>query len=311
MFGRRPAPPFWFVLLLGLTESLFLRWVLELHGAGAPSPAPAPPVALAFWALFGLVVGWIWTGVQVAGRVTLQVLSWSVQALWAFARAVANAGIAVGKAVIQLGKGAWDFFVLTYENVIKPLALQVKKFVDWAVKWSHKVFDPIFQFLDRVRGWVLRVYSDYVRPVLDIIDVTRRMLRVLASLGFDWARTLEQKLAQLEEKIQLPFTFILAKINEIVNLVNRIATVDGLLQRLALIRSFERDIRYAARAIHNWRSAPFSQADSDALKASVKTLTVQQAEAQAHMHIMGTGGRRANLINEMVQHWTIQIERQQ
>lgn len=305
MFGRRPPPPFWFVLLLGIAEALLLRWLSEVHGAGGvPSHTPAPP-ALAFWFLFGLVIGWIWTGVQVAGRITLQVLAWSVQALWAFARAIANASIAVGKAVIELGKGAWDFFVLTYENVIKPLAMQVKKFVDWAVKWSHKVFDPIFQFLDRIRGWVLRVYNDYVRPVLDIIDVTRRALRILASLGIEWARTLDNKLGQLEEKIQQPFTLILGKINELVNFVNRIATADGLFQRLAFIRSLERDIKYAVNAWHNSQSKPLTDDDRRTAIDGLKYKSGAEVLRETKTYLATGQGPRASSVDE----WVVDLRR--
>jgi hypothetical protein len=308
MFGRHRAP-FWFVLLLGIAQALLLRWLAEGHGAGVSSPTPAPPISLGFWMLFGLVVGWIWTGVQVAGRITLQVLAWSVQALWAFARAAANAGIEVGRAVVKLGKGAWDFFVLTYENVILPIAWKFAQLVEWAAKWGQRIFGPIFDFLDKIRGWVLRVYNDYVRPVLDIIDVTRRALRILASFGIEWARALDQKLAQLEAKIQLPFTFALTKINEIVGVLNRVVTLDGLLQRVTLIRSLVRDAQYAWLALLKPAAGPLTAEEQRLHTSKLELKTPEVHERELWEYVDQRSGPIATRVNEWVDDVTLRLQR--
>lgn len=309
MFSGRRPPPFWLVLLLGLVEAFTLRWAFGLHGSGDASGAPEPPVFLAFWGLFALVIGWIATGLQAAGHVTLQILAWSVNVLWAFARTIANAGIAVGRALVVAVKSVWDFSKLTYSSVLKPAWLKFWRFIESVQRTLERIFEPVFSFLDRIRTWVLRIYENFVRPILDMIDVARRALRVLSALGIDWARALERKLAELEEKIQLPFTFVLGKINEIVNIVNRVVTADGLFQRLAYIRTLERDMRYAGRAIVNWREHPITKAEFDQTRDKLKPKTIEQLEAEARQHIDGTGGPRSGLITEMVQHWTHQIER--
>ena len=68
-------------------------------------------------------------------------------------------------------------------------------------------------------------------------------MRILSSLGVAWARKLDAQLGAIEDKIERPFRYVLAKVNEIVNLVNRVITADGLFQRAALIRSLGRRLQ--------------------------------------------------------------------
>jgi hypothetical protein len=87
--------------------------------------------------------------------------------------------------------------------------------------------------------------------------------RILSSLGLGWARKLDAYLGQLEDKIQRPFQFLLAKINEVINVVNRIVTLDGLIQRVALIRSLARDYKFAGNI---WWNTMHRAADPAALR---------------------------------------------
>lgn len=300
MFRGRPAPPFWFVLLVGIGEAFVLRWLSGAHGVGETPPSSPAPVSLAFWGLFLTLIGWIWQGAQVAGRITLQVLAWSVNALWAFARSVANVGIAIGKAVIKASREVWSFLKLTYTEVLKPAWQKFWRFVEWAKRTLEHVLKPVFRFLDKVRNYVLRIYEDYVRPVLDIIDVTRRALRVLAALGIDWARALERRLAELEDKIQLPFRLVLEKINEVVNLVNRVVTADGLFQRLALVQSLGRDFQYAIRALANPMRHPVADAQRKALENSPLGKPIEGVIKDYRLYLSTQSGDEASMIRDVV-----------
>jgi hypothetical protein len=305
----RPAPPLWFLLLLCLLEAALWRSLGGLVSPAPPATSPLPDLTLAWWAIVMLVAGWVWTGVQVAGRITLTLLSWSVKVLWAFATAINNAAVAIGRAFVEFGRKAWDFIQVTYERVLRPAWQKFWEFFDKTRRWLESVFRPVLEFLDRIRSYVLRFYETYVRPILDVIGIARRVLGILASLGLDWAQKLDEKLRWLEEKIEAPFRIAIAKINEAIGIINRVVTADGLFQRLAYVRTLERDMRYLNRAFANWRSKPTPDADFQATKKKLAAKTPAELERDAIAHIDGTGGPRAALISEMVQHWTIQIER--
>ena len=124
-----------------------------------------------------------------------------------------------------------------YTNIIKPLIAKIVSAVRRLSQLLHKWLDPIVRWLKRIRYEILKFYEKFVRPVLDAIDIIRRTLGLLGSLGVDWAKTLEQKLGALERRIQQPFDYLLGKINELIGWVNRIITIDGLLQRFTLFQS--------------------------------------------------------------------------
>lgn len=299
MFRGRPTAPFWFVLLLGVSSALLLRLVLERIGPAVPGDTAGPDVQLAFWNFIVAAAGLIFKGLQVAGQAVLTALQWSVKALWAFAIATNNAALGIGKLVVRGFQKAWDFLRLTYDNVLKPAWQKFWKIVDWAHDTLARLFQPILSFLDRIRGWVLGIYNEYVRPILDVIGVVRRALRILAALGVDWARALDRKLAELEEKIQLPFTWVIGKLNEIVNVIDRVVTADGLFQRLALIRSVERDMRYVGRAFVNWRSAPITADDFAELRRQVAERTPEQQRAELEATLLDNPGPYRSLVSEL------------
>lgn len=257
---RRSRAPLWFECLVALALALALRALGAALAPGGAAPDLAPPPAFAFWALIGMLAQAIWKGIEVAGRVTLEVLKWSVVQLWAFAKKTFDVVSGVGKDLFRAARRAWDFLEATYKHVIKPAWEKFWQWYDRARAWLEKVVKPVFKFLRALRTELLKYYTKWVRPILDSIDIARRVLGIFKALGFDWARSLDGVLADLQRRIDAPFRALLAQINQVINWVNRIATLDGLLQRVALVRSIERDIRQVSRAIANWRSKPVTEA---------------------------------------------------
>lgn len=306
----RPAP-LWFVLVLVVAEALLWRWLLEATGAGSTPSDPAPPVALAFWGFVSLVAGFIFKGAQVAAKIALAALQWSVKALWAFASSTYNAVVALGRQFIRGVREAWEFLRNTYDHVLKPAWSKFWGWIQQLQGWLERTFGPVFEWLERVRKWVLDFYNVYVRPILDAIGIARRVLNVLASLGIEWARALDRKLAELEEKIEAPFRLAIAKLNEVIGIVNRVVTLDGLFQRLALIRSIERDMRYVGRAFVNWRSRPITQNDFDELKARVGQDASPARMREDFTSRVTASGPRAGAVHEHAAIWKAILERPQ
>jgi len=297
---RRPPPPLWFSVLVAAALALAVRAFDAWLGSPGVSGDELAPVSLAFWGFVIGIVQAIWTGVQVAGKVTLTVLSWSVKALWLFATKVWDAAKAIGGAVGKLAGKTWEFLRHTYERVLKPAWTKFWRFVESAKKWLDKYVGPVLRFLDKVRRRLLELYTKWIGPILDTIGIARRVLQLLSRLGVEWARTLDQKLGAIEAWVDAQFRRVLGELNKVINLVNRVVTADGLFQRLALIRSLERDIRYVSRAFTNWRSKDLTEEDFKRLRGAASARTLEQVKADAREALETGGGRHRAVIAELV-----------
>jgi hypothetical protein len=108
----------------------------------------------------------------------------------------------------------------------------------------------VLHFLKVLRDHLLAFYATFVRPWLDLIDThaERAARAVVARHCAGRARWISGS-ARSRDAIEAPFRYVLAKVNEIVNIINRIVTLDGLFQRLALLGSLKRDYHLAWKAM--------------------------------------------------------------
>ena len=297
--GRRRRAPLWFLLLVTVAGAVALR---QLNAALEPPLARSPvadQVQVAFLGFLILVGELIWKGLEVAGRVTLTALAWSVKALWIFASSTYNGLKAIGVVLRDGLKASWEFLRTTYDTVLKPAWTTFWRWFDKFRRWHDDTFGPVLKFLRDLRDTLLDFWKTYVRPWLDLIDVTRRALRVLGSLGLQWARELDRQLADLEARIERPFRLLLAKVNEVINLVNRVVTLDGLFQRLALVRSLERDMRYAWRAAVNWRVDPVTDAHTEEQQRQLNSRSLSEVIGHTTAALVDDAGPYAEWAKEM------------
>jgi hypothetical protein len=294
----RSSPPPWFVGLVTLAVCLLVRALDALVHGHPIGVSDAAPVSMAFWAAIVAIAGWVWRGLEVAGRVTLSALSWSVNVLWAFARTAYNAAVAAGKGLVTGFRKSWDFLQATYTHVLKPAWQHFWKWIDTAKRWLEQLFGPVLRFLRTIRDEILKFYDKWIRPILDTIDIARKALRVLQALGVDWARKLDAELAKFQQAIERPFRELLAKVNEIVNLVNRVVTLDGLFQRLALIRSIERDIGYVVNTWHNSQSVPLTAEERRAALLRGEYKTGEEIIRETQRYLDTGDGPRSETIDE-------------
>lgn len=196
------------------------------------------------WAAIVGVLSWIWGGIESATVALVHYLLWFVNFLFGAIIATGNALVKLGRVVEGGLKDVWDFSKWTYDNVLKPIGLKIYNLVVRVKHALDKLLRPVFTFLKAVRDEILKIYTRFVRPVLDIIDATRAILQILEKLHIAWAAALDNWLTTIEGKINDSFLFVLQQINGLINWVNKIATFDGLLQRFALVASLERDAAY-------------------------------------------------------------------
>ncbi len=305
MTRRRSAPPFWFVLCVAVVLALGCRYVLGSAYWERQGDGHEPQIQQAFFAFLLMIAGVIWKGLEVAAKVTLTALSWSVKALWWFATTTANGLKFVGQQLLTGLKKSWQFLRLTYDRVLKPAVLKFWRYFNKFRKWLDDTFGPVLRFLKRVRDSILCFYKTWVRPWLDLIDVTRRILRVLASMGLAWARALDKRLGELEERIDRPFRLVVGKLNEVIGIVNRVITLNGLIQRVALLQSLGRDMRYAWRMAIHWREADTSTDEMKRVRKRLNDRTLAEQAADTAAGFRDGGGRYHAVIAEQEAQWRI------
>lgn len=289
---RRPALPLWFLIALAVASALVLRVLGHALGAADSAPGQPSPPAVAFLGFLILIGSLIWKGLEVAGKVTLEVLKWVVANLSLVVTKLKNGLAALGSSLLQALKRTWDFTRAIYDDVLKPAWQKFWNLFDRLRTWLKDTFGPVLDWLQTVRKYVVDFWSTYVKPWLDLIDVTRKLLRVLSSLGLEWAKALDDRLGRLEAEIQKPFTFLLQQINTVIGVVNTIMTAGGLFQRLVLVRSLARDYQYAWQAIANPYTNGFDPAKTGPVDDAIKPRTAEQiASAYTSWVKTGTGDR--------------------
>lgn len=177
-----------------------------------------------FGSLFGL------GGVSSEVRNTIRwIKSRLVDLIGTVARGLARFGLLMKK-VGQLFQKLWT-------GILRPAIARIFGWVQKLSALLKKWLDPIIKWLRRIRDEILKFYEKFIRPILDAIDVARRILRIASLLGLDWAKKLEEKLAKVQTAISAPFLQVVAKLNEAIGWINKIITLDGLFQRFTLFRS--------------------------------------------------------------------------
>jgi hypothetical protein len=122
-------------------------------------------------------------------------------------------------------------------DVVKPLLLRADKWITRFFAWLKKTLDPILKILQRLRDQWLRLYAKWLLPIFTLFAAVRYTLKLLDRIGFDWAGDLEQKIGRLEDKLVLKIGLVAAAFNDVIDFLNKIITVDGLLSEYTLFTS--------------------------------------------------------------------------
>lgn len=172
-----------------------------------------------------------------------------------------------------------------WARVLLPLLRRLEGWADRIQKWLRSTFGPIIEALLWLRRKIFEIYDRWLRPIFDTIDVIRRVLSVLSFLHLDVARKLDAKLAALEERLRRPLELVIRKVNEAIDIVDRVITLDGLFQRLALLRSIERDIGRIGAIWHAAQSRPLTDEErrTDASAPGLKPPEQSVSDLRAYL----------------------------
>lgn len=183
-----------------------------------------------------------------------------------------------------------------WRGVLRPFITYVWRNIERLQKWLKDTLGPALKFIDSVRQRVLEIYDRYFRPIFDTIEVVRRTLQLLAALRLDWARELDRKLAEIEDRLLWPIREAMFRLNQVTEWINRIVTLDGLFQRLTLLRSVGRDIGRIAAIWHQAHSRPLTDEErrSDPAAPGLKPPEQVAADFRAYL-LTGQGPHQAQL----------------
>jgi phage-related protein len=253
------------------------------------------------WGILVLIGQAIITAFTVAAEAVAAALLYVITAIAgavvSFATAVYAGLWAIGQAI-----GTSLFYLIDFiDSTIVPVVTKVYDWITRAYGWLKKFIKPYVDALNTIRKHLMDVWKNWLRPVLDIIDVGRAFLRILSTVGLKFAQTLDAELARIEDKIERPFRYVLARLSDVENVINRIVTLDGLIQRLALIKSLEKN----AAAAFSTLVAGISHGVSDETRAAaaerLEPKTRDQVEADARQYLTQGDGPNRALWDELVQ----------
>lgn len=253
-------------------------------------------------------------GALIAG--IAQAFGWLASQAVTIAITVAQAAIMIGSALAQFAVLVGGVFVKVWGFLGQFWSTALKPFIQWS--WSQvvrlhdalqRVFAPVLRFLEATRKEFLKIYDKWFKPIFDTIEITRRILQVLATLHLDWARELDRKLAELEDRLLQPIVFVMRKLNEAMNVVNRVVTLDGLFQRLALVESLWHYTGDLWAVLIKHQPAGVSAAQNAELSArSVEAIDPAALSRSVSEYFTTGGGELAPAIDEIVTQRTLRLE---
>lgn len=155
----------------------------------------------------------------------------------------------VANALITIAKAVGNFFVHLWENFFKNIFLKVFQVIGKVTTWLEQHLRPIINFLRRVQALWLRVYTTYIRPILNLLNHVRQVLSILRALHIKWAATLDNAISNIEGKIVKAFLAVNSVLNASINLLNILADPRMLLRRPTMLLSFRNIFHAMIRSI--------------------------------------------------------------
>lgn len=297
----RLSPARRFALALAYGAALLVIAWLDAHSGprahGAPLPLDTAAVFSAIIAGIQILAGWLATAATVTVTYLAQVVVWL--------------GARVGSILKSTGAmfaKVWDGVKIVWSDVLKPALIWVDKQLTRLHAWLKGTFQPVFDWLKQARDYVLDIYKRFVRPIIDTIDFIRAINRVLMVFHIDVLQSLDKLLADLERRLEEPILWILTRINQVMNVIDRIVTLDGLFQRVTLIKSLARYAPDWMRIAVNARNGPISGGGSDSVKKGFGAVSLAEVVEATSASVTGHSGRYDAFVDEFSAQWLIDLE---
>lgn len=160
------------------------------------------------------------------------------------------------KAVTSLASWTGDLFRKTFNGLqfliggllgtlLKDLWGKVKK----VVTELGDLIGRAIELLKRVRDYLDRIYRDFVRPILNLLQHVRQLLLLLRLMHLKFADKLDKLVARAQVLITKPFLLIRGKINGILDVLEMILHPTGALKGGPLLWGIWQEIGSLARLL--------------------------------------------------------------
>jgi hypothetical protein len=132
-------------------------------------------------------------------------------------------------------------------NALKRGFDRLRRAFDW---YMRRVQAP----LDRIRNQIWGIYRTFFKPIIQVIDSFRVMVRFIALFNRKLAAKLDSRLFSLESKLMSPITAILKRVNELSSYQRGVFTALGYLDRVLFLETLRRDASLAWEILTNPRA---------------------------------------------------------
>lgn len=170
--------------------------------------------------------------------------------------------------------------------------------------WLKRTLAPLVRVLNRLRKEWRHFRDKYLQPILDVLSMARVALRILRTLGVDAARKLDEKLGVVEGWIYDAVRAVETRLTRAENAIDRVITLDFLLQRFALIRSLDRDAGFWIRLHWNKQVTGLTPDEHNARRArQYPADDPGEAREDLTAWYRSGGGPLAPVVNELLPLW--------
>lgn len=159
----------------------------------------------------------------------------------------------------------WDGLKIVWSDVLKPAFQWLDQTLTRIHTWLKDTFQPVFDFLRRVRDVVRTLYDTFVKPVLATIDFIRQLDRTLQVFHIHLLAGLDAALTKVEQRVDGVFQWIYGRFADVFNILNTIVGADGFFARYTFLHTQARDVGYSWRILLNSWSKPLSADQTHAL----------------------------------------------
>jgi hypothetical protein len=181
---------------------------------------------------FGLAAADIITFVE-------QMVNAAIGGLYNIDVAVANADFGGGSVIWGALQNVWSWL----GGVFSALWNMVTNIIHWImhtllpdlVAWINEIrakitawLQPLIQMIKLEIQWLDQVYNNVIKPMLNLIQRIRSFLVIFRLMGLGWANTLDQWLADLENRISAAFLQARQDIGVLANWINYVIDPTGL-----------------------------------------------------------------------------------
>src|SRR5260370_13248952 len=161
------------------------------------------------------------------------------------------------KLILQAFRSLGKFLLHTWQNYVKKAITWLASHVQKLRAWLKRTIGPIIKRLEKINKWYdTHILKQQLR-MLQMLQSIRRFLGILRIFHVKWAKTLDNALADVQNRIEQAISIVRGNINGIINWLNAITNpiwIAGLLHKGGFfIRSLDSLLRAAhLGGMSNW-----------------------------------------------------------